>query len=56
VYCGKTADRIRMSFGVVSGVGRWMGALDEGGDRRREGAVFGVKFGRPNVTNGTFLA
>ena len=29
VYCGKTADWIRMSFGVVSGVGRgMMGVLD----------------------------
>jgi len=28
VYCGKTADWIRMSFGVVSGVGRGVGVLD----------------------------
>jgi len=28
-----------MPFGIVSGVGRGMGVLDEGGDRRREGAV-----------------
>ena len=28
VYCGKTVDLIRMPFGVVSGVGRKMGALD----------------------------
>jgi len=41
VYCGKTADWIRMPFGVVSGVGRGMGILDVGGDRRREGAVLG---------------
>jgi len=32
VYCGKTADWIRMQFGMVSGVGRGMGVLDEGGD------------------------
>jgi len=28
VYCGKTADWIRMPFGVMSGVGRGMGVLD----------------------------
>jgi len=33
VYCGKTADWIRMLFGVVSGVGQGMGVLDGGGDR-----------------------
>jgi len=42
VYCGKTADSIRMPFGVVSGVGRRMGVLDGDGDRRRERAVLGV--------------
>ena len=31
-----------------------MGALDEGGNRRGEGAVFGVNLGRPIVTNGDF--
>jgi len=35
VYCGKTADLIRISFGVMRGVGRGMGVLDKGGDRRR---------------------
>jgi len=28
VNCGKTADWIRMPFGVVSGVGLGMGVLD----------------------------
>jgi len=28
VYCGTTADWIRMPFGVVSGVGRGMGISD----------------------------
>jgi len=28
VYCDKTADRIRMPFGMVSGVGREMSVLD----------------------------
>jgi len=27
VYCGKTADWIRMLFGMASGVGRGMGVL-----------------------------
>ena len=33
VNCSKTADQIRMPFGVVSGVGLGMGVLDFGGDR-----------------------
>jgi len=41
VYCGKMAERIQMPFGVVSGVGRVMGALDGGGDRRRGRDSFG---------------
>jgi len=41
VVCGRTAECIRMSFGVVSGVGRMMGVLDTGGDRLSEGAVWG---------------
>jgi len=45
VYCGKTADWIRMPFGVVSGVGRGMGVLDGDGDRRREWGSFGCEFG-----------
>jgi len=47
VYCGKTADWIKMPFGVVSGVGRGMGVLDGGGDRRRAGAALGEKWGIP---------
>ena len=43
-----------MPFGVVSGVGRGMGVLDRGGDRRREGTVLGVKLKRPIVINGAF--
>jgi len=41
VYCGNTADWIRMPFGVVSGVGQGMGVLDRGGDHRREGQFWG---------------
>ena len=35
VYCGKTAEWIRMPFGVARGIGRGTGVLDGGGDRRR---------------------
>ena len=45
-----------MPFGVVNGVGRGMGVLDGGGDRRREGAVFGVNLGHPVVISGNFVA
>jgi len=38
VYCGKTAERIWMPFGVLSGVDRGMGVLDGGGYSRKEGA------------------
>ena len=45
VYCGKTADWIRMPFGGVSGVGLGMGVLDFGGDRQRErGSLGGGEF------------
>ena len=54
VYCDKTADWIRMPFGVVSGVGRGMGVLDGGGDHQRRDS-FGVNLGRPIVTNGDFV-
>jgi len=43
-----------MPFGVVSGVGRWVGVLDRGGDRRRERAVLGVNLECLIVTSGTF--
>jgi len=45
-----------MQFGMVNGVGREMGVLDGGGDRRREEAVLWVNLGRPIVTNGEFVA
>ena len=51
-------QKIRMPFGVVSGVGLGMGVLDFGGDRRRgRGSFFGgVNLRRPIVTNGEFVA
>jgi len=47
VYCGKTANWIRMPFGMVSGVGQRMGVLDAGGDNEVEGAVLGLNLGVP---------
>ena len=47
VYCGKTADWIRMPFGVVSGVGQGMGGLDGVVIVEGEEAVLGVNVGRP---------
>jgi len=55
VYCGKTADCIRMPFGVVNGVGRGMGVLDDG-HRRRERGSFGVNLRRPTLIIGILLA
>jgi len=49
VYCGKTADWIRMPFRVVNGVGLGMVVIVEG-----EGQFLGVNLGRPVVTNGAF--
>jgi len=40
VYCGKTADWIRMPFGMVSGVGRGIGVLDGVVIVEAEGDVF----------------
>ena len=40
-----------MLFRMVSGVGRGMGALDGGGDRRTgKGQFWGVNLGRPVVS------
>ena len=41
---------------MVSWIGRGMGVLDGGGDRRRERGSFGVNLGRPIVTNGDSVA
>ena len=55
VYCGKTAEWIRMPLEMVNGAGRGVG-VSMGGDRRRGRGSFGVNFGRPIVTNGDFVA
>jgi len=54
VYCGKTADCIRMPFGVARGVGRGMGVLDGVVIVEGEGAVWEVNLGRLIVTNWAF--
>jgi len=56
VYCGKTAERIRMPFGMVSGVSGGMSVLDGAGGRRRGRNSFEGEFGRPIVTNGDLVA
>jgi len=56
VYCGKTADLIRIPFGVVNGVGRGMGVLDGGDGRRREGTILGVNVKHTIVTVGNSVA
>ena len=44
VYCDKTADWIRMPFGVVSGIRLGMDVLNFGGDRPRERGRLGDEF------------
>jgi len=41
----KRAHWIRMPFGMVSGVGRWMDVLDGVGNRQRGRGSFGSEFG-----------
>jgi len=45
-----------MPFGMVSGVGRGMGVLDQGGDHQRGRDSFGVNLGRSIVTIEDFVA
>ena len=47
VYCGKTADWIRMPFGMVSGVGREMSVLDGVVIIAGKGADLGLNLGVP---------
>ena len=54
MHCGKTADCIRIPFGVVSEVGRGTGVLDGVVSVEEEGTVLGVNLGRPIVTSGAF--
>jgi len=45
-----------MPFGVVSRVGRGMGALDWVKIAQEKGAILRVNMGHPIVTNGDFVA
>jgi len=54
-YCGKSADWIRMQFGVVSGVRLGMGVLDFGGDRRRGTGSLGVNLRSSQITLRTYF-
>jgi len=44
-----------MLFGVVTEVGRGMGVLNGGGNRRRKGTILAVNVGHPILTNGDFM-
>jgi len=54
VYCGKTAEWIRIPFGVVSVVSRMMRVLDGLVIVEVEGTVLGVNLDRSTVTNGDY--
>ena len=53
VHYGKTADRIRMPFGVIGRTGPGMRQV---GIVPREGVLMGANFGRAIVTSGDFTA
>ena len=56
VHCGKTADRIRMPFGVIGRTGPGMRQVVEFGDRSTGRDTFGANLGRAIVTNGDYMA
>ena len=56
VHCGKTANRIRMPFGVMSRTGPGMGQVVRFGDRSTGRGTFGANIGCAVVTNGDFTA
>ena len=49
VHCGKTADRIRMPFGIVGRTGPVMRQVVGVGDRSTEGVLLGANLGRAIV-------
>ena len=56
VHCGKTADRIRMPFGIIGPI-RSDGSRDEAGGLgigSREGVLSGTNLGRAIVSNGDY--
>ena len=56
VHCGKTADRIRMPFGIIGRAGPGMRQVMGFGDRSTQMGNFGANLGRPIVTNRDFTA
>ena len=54
VHCGKTADRIRMPFGVIGRTGPGMRQIVGFGDRSTEGVLLGANLGCAIVTHGDF--
>ena len=56
MHCGKTADRIRMPFGIIGRTGPGMRQVVRFGDRSTERGTFGAHLGRAIVTNGEFTA
>ena len=52
VHCGKTADRIRMPFGIVGRTGPGMRQVVEFGDRSTGRSTFGGEFGARHCPRG----
>ena len=56
VHCGKTADQIRMPFGVIRRTGSGMRQVVGFGIGPREGVLLGANLGRAIVANGDLLS
>jgi len=56
VHCGKTADRIRMPFGIIGRTGPGMRQVVGFGDRSAGRSTFGANLEHAIVTNGDFTA
>ena len=56
MHCGKTANRIRMPFGIIGWTGPGMRHVVRFRDRSTRRSIFGANLGRAIVTNGSFTA
>ena len=56
VHCGKTADQIRMPFGIIVRTGPVMRQVVGFGDQSTGRGTFGANLGRVVVTKGDFTA
>ena len=56
VHCGKTADQIRMPFGIIGRTGPGIREVVGFGDRSTGRGTFGANLGRAVVTDGDFTA